>query len=219
MDLREFSSYDWFTISLVLVVIGFVLLKYINTSKYKLLKKLAYSNDYLSLKNKESRFFTAFEHLVIILAHLIAAQFVYFILKDIGYVSNFNIYPFFQVLIIFSIILLLSFLKFQLEKLVNKCMTDSYILTYYQFYKQIIWSYSIFLGIPFLIFIIYNPSGSLTILHISFGFMAGFYLLKMLFLVYKNRSLLIRNWYYFILYLCALEIAPYFFLYKILGVS
>lgn len=219
MSLRAFSSYDWFTISLVLVVIVLVLLKFINPGKYKLLTKLAYSNDYLSLKDKESRFFTTFEHLVIILAHLIAAQFVYFIVKDMSYVSSFNIYPFFKVLIIFTLLSLLSLLKYLLEKLVNKCLTDSDMLSYYQFYKQILWSYSIFLGLPFLIFIIYNPSGSPTILYISFGFMAVFYLLKILFLLYKNRSLLIRNWYYLILYLCALEIAPYFFLYKIFGVS
>ncbi|WP_304138277.1 DUF4271 domain-containing protein [Mesonia mobilis] len=37
-----------------------------------------------------------------------------------------------------------------------------------------------------------------------------------LLLIYrKNQSLITGNWFYFILYLCTLEIAPYFILYKV----
>jgi len=218
LNLRDFFSHDWFTISLILIFISFVLLKYINIVKFNLFVKFAYSNDYFKLKDKEPRYFTTFDNLVIILAHLTAAQFVYFMIRDLNYLEIINIYPFFQVFIIFFLLLLLSFLKYQLEKFVNKCMTNSSFLSFYQFYKQIIWSYSILLGLPFLIFVIYNPSGSTSIVYVSLMLMAFFYGLKILILIYKNRSLLIRNWYYFILYLCALEIAPYFFLYKILGV-
>lgn len=187
-----------------------------NVVKYKLFFKFLYSNDYLKLKDKESRFFTPFDNLVIVIGHLIAAQFIYYLSSD--HLEYINIYPLFQVFVIFFVLLLLSFLKFQLEKFVNKCMTSSNFLSYYLFYKQIIWSYSIFLGLPFLIFVIYNPAGSPVIIEISFLVMAIFYSIKTLLFIYKNRRLLFRNWYYFILYLCTLEIAPYFFLYKILGV-
>jgi hypothetical protein len=219
LTLRDFISYDWFTISLGLIFISVVLLKYINTAKFNLLVKFTYSNDYFKLKDKESRYFTTFDNLIIVLAHLTAAQFVYFLIKDLEYIEIINIYPFFEVVAIFFVLLLLSFVKHQLEKFVNKCMTNSNFLSYYQFYKQIIWSYAILLGLPFLIFVIYNPAGSLSVVYFSFVIMLIFYGFKTLILIYKNRSLLIRNWYYFILYLCALEIAPYFFLYKILGVS
>jgi hypothetical protein len=218
LNLRQFTSFDWFTICLIVIFLGIVVLKSNNVIKFALFAKLAYSDDYFKLKDKELRFFSAFEMIAIVIAHLIITQFIYFLVKDLKLVSDLNLSSLTQVFFLFLIISFISFLKYQIENLVNKCITDSKILRHYQVYKQIIWSYSIYLGLPFLIMAAYYPSDNSTFLFLGLAITVAYYILKILIIIYKNRRLLIGNWYYFILYLCALEIAPYFFLYKIIGV-
>lgn len=219
MNLREITSYDWLTVSIILILVCIIILKNVNIIKFTLFAKLAYSDTYFKHKDKENRFFSSFEIVAILIAHIIVALFLYFIVKDFEFVSDLYFSPFMKLAIIFFTVSFFSFLKYQLEKLVNLCLTDNKMLSYYQVYKQIIWSYAIYLSLPFLIISAYSPLKKEVFLYAGLAIVGTYYVLKILLLIYKNRNLFIGNWYYFILYLCTLEIAPYFFLYKILGVQ
>ncbi len=217
--LRESISYDWFTLSMLLLLIGFVLVKQLYNIKYIQFAKLGFSETYFSEKLKESRYISIFEILIFILSHLVLAQFAYLLIQkenlDVG--LNFN--SFLNVLIVFVIIGVFSILKYYIEKTINFSFQSSSFINYYLFYKQIIWSYSIFLGLPFLVLEVYSPFSSINFVNVSFMIMGLFFVISLLVFAYKNLSLLIRHWFYFILYLCTLEIAPYFFMYKILAVD
>lgn len=216
---RNLISFDWFTVSILLLLVGLMLAKQLYRTRYIQFLKLAFSETYFTAKLKESRFITDFEVLIFALSHIVLAQIIYFlILKNSSYDSlDYN--AFLSISVIFFMLLLFSAVKYGLEKLINFACCKASFLNYYLFYKQVIMSYAIFLGLPFLVFEVYNPISSVNFIYIGLTVMGLFFILNLLIFAYKNLSLLIGNWFYFILYLCALEIAPYFFLYKILAID
>lgn len=217
--LRESVSYDWFTLSFVLLLIGFVLIKQLYSIKYIQFVKLVFSETYFSDKLKELRYVTNFEILIFILSHLVLAQFVYLYIQKEGIDIGLNLNSFLNVLIVFIILGLFSTVKYYFEKFVNFSFCNSSFLNYYLFYKLTVWSYAIFLGLPFLILEVYAPFSSINFMNVSLVIMGLFFVISLLVFAYKNLSLIMRHWFYFILYLCTLEIAPYFFMYKIFAVD
>ena len=217
--LRNYESYDWFTLSLVLLFFGVILLKQYNVVKYFQFIKIGYSDEFWNSKLKESRLVSTFEIILFTLPHMIIAQIIYLFSDQLNMDVLLNFYPFFEVLILFFILSLFSFIKYHLERLINKSLNNSQFLNFYIHYKQVVWTYAVFLGLPFLILSIYLPYKKTEILILSLLIMGHFYMIKLIILGYKNRTELTTHWYYFILYLCTLEIAPYFFLYKIFAVE
>lgn len=217
--LRDLSTNDWFTLSLILVGLGFILLRQINLIKYHKFLQLLYSKVYFKVKLKESHLFTGFELVAFLVANLIFAQACYaYIIKNVEE-NLITFSPFINIALIFALLCVFSFLKIYLEKLVNFCFADHQLLKVYVFYKQMIWSYATYLSLPILIFYMYFPESTYYILLMSFAVMAIFYSLNIIYFIYKNRKQVFGNWYYFILYLCALEIAPYYFMYKMLVIA
>ncbi len=217
--LRNFDSYDWFTLSLILLCFGFLLLRQYNVVKYLQFIKIGYSDAFWTNKLKESRFVTTFEVILFTLPHLAIAQIIYLFSYDSSAFQSIELYPFLEVLILFLVLCLFSVIKYYVEKFINNALNKSSFLDFYIYYKQIIWTYAIFWGLPFLILSIYLPLKNINFLSISLLIMALFYIFKLTTFIYKNRSIMMSNWYYFILYLCTLEIAPYFFIYKIIVVE
>jgi len=215
---RDFISSDWFTISIVLVLMGFVFMKQFYENKFAQFVKLGFSDIYWTDKQKSRDFITGFEIIVFLLSHLVAAQLAYLILQNEGLLNSIDVYPFAIVSVLFIIFFLFSSLKYYFEKLVFTILNNSNFLHYYLFYKQVLWSYSLFLSIPFLILEVYSPYEEINFLSISLVVMGLYYVINLLVLGVKYRSIFIGNWFYFILYICTLEIAPYFFIYKILAV-
>jgi len=217
--LRDFVSFDWFTLSMLLLLVGLVIIKQLYSSKYFQYSKIGFSDTYFTNKLKETRFITNFEVTIFTLSHVVFAQLAFLIVKkeqiDVGLEFNSLV----SLMVIFLISVMFSVIKYYFEKAVNFSFCKSSFLNYYLFHKQIIWSYAIFLGLPFLILEVYSPFKSINFLIIGVVLMGLFFIFNLLIFSYKNLSLLIRYWFYFILYLCTLEIAPYFFLYKIFAVD
>ncbi|RRO16816.1 DUF4271 domain-containing protein [Flavobacteriaceae bacterium 14752] len=216
---RDTISYDWFALSIIVFLIGLVLVKQLYRNKYIQFARLGFSETYFSEKLKESKFITNFEVLIFTLSHFVLAQFAYIFVQKENLDISLNFNSYLNVLIIFLILTLFSVLKYYFEKAINFSLCNSSFLNYYLFYKQIIWSYAFFLGLPFLIFEVYSPFISVNFFIIGLVLIGLFFIINLLFFTYKNLSMLIKHWFYFILYLCTLEIAPYFFLYKIFAVD
>lgn len=217
--LRNLESYDWFTLSLILLLIGIILLKKYNVVKFLQFIKVGYSDIYWINKRKKGRYFSTFEVIIFLLPHLIISQILYLSIDNFNFKLLYEIYPLFNVLILFCFLCLFSFAKYYFEKLINICLGHIPALNFYLFYKQMVWAYAVLLGLPFLIISVYLPYKNFNIIPLSLYIMAGFYTFKIIGLAYKNRKKFTSHWYYIILYLCTLEIAPYFFLYKIFAVE
>ena len=68
--------------------------------------------------------------------------------------------------------------------------------------------------IPFVILLVYLPFNKLVFQYISIGFTVLILLFFYVKLLMQNQKLIFRNLFYFILYLCALEITPLIYFFK-----
>jgi hypothetical protein len=94
---------------------------------------------------------------------------------------------------------------FSLEPLLNQYLYEK--ITYRNFLAIFI-----FLG-NLVFFFIYEPT--LTVLFVFLGIIVVINVVSIFYSYKMNGKLILRNFFYFILYLCALEISPYFILYKL----
>jgi len=217
--IRVHYSYDWFTISLLIIGLVLILLKYLYPIKYNMFFKLLYSKSYFKTKNKETSYISTFENLVFIIANIIATQLIYIFLSQENYENLLFESVLLNLIIIFFVVSIFFLVKYHLEKLINFCFSNHKFLNIYLFYKQAIFSYSIFMALPLLVIIIYFSGMSEVLVYLMLSISGLYFVVNVLYFIYKNRTFALRNWYYFILYLCTLEIAPYYFLYNLIVVA
>ncbi|NGZ90458.1 DUF4271 domain-containing protein [Psychroflexus maritimus] len=110
----------------------------------------------------------------------------------------------------------LRFVSINLIGYVFKLKDYATYLAYYKFNKAIYWFFIFYLGQILLNYSPLNPQ----FLAITIGSVGAIYLLiSIIDFQLRFQNEIIRHWYYFILYLCTLEIAPYIILYKAISES
>lgn len=106
-------------------------------------------------------------------------------------------------------------LKFFTERTLGVLFKGENQFNTYQFYKLSYRSYFAFLLLPVNALFVYAVEPSLLVYKIIIGFIFVFNLVSLFRTFRRYEKLIFNNLFYFILYLCALEIAPYFILYKL----
>ena len=213
---RQLLTNDWFSLSLLLIFSTLLVLKLSNNGKFARLVSLEYIDYYWLLNNRDRHFLTYFEVVVFLLSHLIFTQFLVVFFGD--NLSSFVDLDFSRIqlfLSLFLIMTVLSFTKFYLERVLNFTINQQPLIVFFIFYKQFVWTYALFIALPFLILNEYLQLDSEVFKYGALLVFMLFSLYKLLGFGYKNRSYIFKNWYYFILYICTLEIVPYFLIYKL----
>lgn len=101
-----------------------------------------------------------------------------------------------------------------------------YVVTYFLGFKDLFESYHFkkssyrnLLGIALLAcssILLYNQNHSKTLIFISLGLTGVIVLISIINIASKYRKVILSHPFYFILYFCTLEIAPYYILYKVI---
>jgi len=100
--------------------------------------------------------------------------------------------------------------KYLVEKIIFETLGLSSIFENYNFQKLTCINFiSIFLFLTNLIFLYIIPSPSAFLIYISIGVFLSLYLISITIIMLYNQKMFLKHWFYFILYLCALEIAPF----------
>lgn len=107
-------------------------------------------------------------------------------------------------------------LKFSLEKIIANIVSVDKKMNYIQFYKLSYRNFMALVLLPVCMAFIYIWEPSLTALYISVGIILLMNFITIASIYRKNQQYILSHWFYFILYLCALEIGPYFILYKLI---
>ena len=212
--LRDFVSNDWYVVFCLVSLVVILMAKKIDAQRFSTFLKLFGNNNYLRIYLKEHSFFDRFDSLLFI---NFCINFVVF--GGIGYQFVFepvtmNLLKFSQ---LFSFVAVVVLLKIGLELFLGFVLdlrTLFNILTFQQ-----ISSYN-FIGLillPLNAFIVFGVNFAplaiiLTMVLILLLVVAG-----MTKTVQSNLNILLNNFFYFILYLCTLEIGPYLILYKVLN--
>lgn len=203
-------SNDWITILYIILFIAIVILKLIDTNKVKesFLSFLSFSlikDDSIERKKK----FDTFQIVVFLFSVTVLSLVLYkFKLLKISQ-SEIGLTSF---LPIFIGLLFYLFLKRILEYFLVLLFMIKKRLQFFLFFKNNFLS-----SVCFLLFIslVLSEYTNLNTKYVLF-FAIFLFILRFIFLVLRNKKLVFNKLFYFILYLCALEIAPLFVLFKLM---
>lgn len=211
--IREIISYEWFTIFMVLGLVFITTAKVLFTNRFLDFIGVIGNSKYLKLYTKDQKFIDFFDALLFFNLVISVTIFAYLSYLTLEPTQIFELDMFLKFLLGVTS---LSVIKILVERLVGSLFEIDPLIDSYLFQKTSYKNFSGFLLLLINALFLYtiNPSKEIIIVAISImvlinliGFMTSF----------KNHQKVVtNNIFYFILYLCALEIGPYLILYKII---
>ena len=205
---RIIESLDWVTLIMVGCILIIAILKVIYPKRFNDFIRLPVSNNYFLAKGKSEELRHPFSILLFIIQLISISLFINLFFLEKG---KANVLLFLQILFVVFVFIIV---KTSIEKIIGTIFSIEKLIDHYIYEKL---SYRNFLSLLLIIanlIFYFSIKPDLNILLILTGIL---FLGNMLILSYsyKNyRSLIFSNLFYFLLYICALEISPYLILYK-----
>ncbi len=211
---REIISNEWYTI-LIVLCIG--ILAFVKTAFSNRLNDFLWvigNSKYLKIYSRDQKFIDQFEGLLF-LNLIISLALFYFIWYNTFFDSiAFDIILFIKLFIGIGAIILIKVL---LERLIGSLFEIDLLIDSYVFQKTNYKNYIGLVLLPINILLIFAVQPSKAIIYIVISVLFIINLVGFITSFKMHQKLILNNLFYFILYLCALEIAPYIILYKILN--
>lgn len=199
---------DWVTLIMVGCILIIAILKVIYPKRFNDFIRLPVSNNYFLAKGKSEELRHPFSILLFVIQLISISLFVNLFFLEKG---KANVLLFLQILFVVFVFIIV---KTSIEKIIGTIFSIEKLIDHYIYEKL---SYRNFLSLLLIItnlIFYFSIKPDLNTLLILTGIL---FLVNMLILSYsyKNyRSLIFSNLFYFLLYICALEISPYLLLYK-----
>ena len=210
--LREVISNEWITILIVICITILTIVKFSYSKRFFDFSWIIVNSNYLKIYSRDNKYLDNFNVLLFTNQIIGISIFVYLIFKT--YINDLSIDLILSLKVI-GVFIVIIFTKFFIELLIGWLFNINALIGSYLFQKM---NYKNLIGIiliPINIILVYavEPTEKLI-----YGFLIGLLVLNFIgFLsTFKtHQKLLLSNSFYFILYLCALEIGPYIILYKL----
>ena len=210
--IRDIYSNELFTILLLLGMIVIAIAKLTAPKRFEDFLLVIGNSKYLKIYTREQKFFDKFDALLFSNLILSIATFSFIIYRNIYNIKGIDVNIIFKIIIgVGSFILI----KVLIERLIASIFEIDNIIDQYLFQKI---SYKNYLGLlllPINAILLYSFNNSLTLIYIFIGLLLIVNIIGLITSFKTHQSLIKHNLFYFILYLCALEIAPYLILYKV----
>ncbi len=211
--LREIVSNDWFTSFLIIGLACITLCKYLFAPRFKDFITVIGNSKYLKIYSRDQKFIDGFDALLFLNLIISVALFAYITYSSTIHPSEFDSNQFFKLIFGVGVIFLIKVL---LERLIGSLFEIDDLIDSYLFQKTTYKNYSGLLLLPMNCLLIYTISPSRTAILICFTLIVIINLVGFIDSFKNHQKLLLNNFFYFILYLCALEIGPYLILYKLI---
>jgi len=203
---KTILSFDWITLALVLSLLSLTLAKYISQNKFLTFIILPFNHKYIVLSNKKGRLFNWFHILTTLFQCINLSLFVVLIKRtwDTSKIENESqvflfIVAFTILFIAFKILLqLFKSYVFNTQKLVLDLIFRK--ITYFNYSSLIMFISNVIL--------VYMLDGSKTVIYISVVLILSINAIGLAKLIKNHQNIISHYIFYFILYLCTLEIAP-----------
>lgn len=210
---RILEPRDWAT---YLFVFSFVLIAITKTafeSRFSEFLRILVSDKYIKVYKDTSHLMSGFTILLFIVQIISFSFFIQLVLNYFGYVTKTDWVIFLRIFTLFGIFVLSKFL---IEKIVATIFNIEEFAEQFNLQKV---SYRTFIGLlllPINIYLFYNNTSSDILIYCTIGLILIINLFSYLVSLKIYQNLVIGKLFYFILYLCALEIAPYYFIYYLI---
>ncbi|GAA4804504.1 DUF4271 domain-containing protein [Litoribaculum gwangyangense] len=210
--LRNIISNELFTILLVVGLVIIAMAKLTAPKRFDDFLIVLGNNKYLKIYARDQKFLDIFDGLLFGNLILSLSVFCYLIYQNLTETREVSFNIMFKLGIgIASFILI----KVLVERLIASLFEIDKLIDTYIFQKI---SYKNYLGLlllPINALLLYTFKPTLTLFYIIIGLLLIVNIVGLLSLFKAHQSLIKNNLFYFILYLCALEITPYIILYKV----
>ncbi|WP_264520293.1 DUF4271 domain-containing protein [Flavobacterium sp. N1994] len=210
---RVLEPRDWATYLFILSFALIAISRTVFETRFSEFLRILISDKYIKIYKDTSHLMSGFTILLFIVQVISFSFFIQLLLHSLGYVSKTDWIIFLRIFTFFGIFVLSKFL---IEKIVATIFNIEEFTEQFNLQKV---SYRTFIGVvllPINIYLFYNNSSSNVLLFCIIGVILAINLYTYLISLKIYQNLLIGKLFYFILYLCALEIAPYYFIYYLI---
>jgi hypothetical protein len=207
---RIVENKDWATLLFVLSFATVALTKSVFENRFADFTKLIYSDKYTSIYKDSSHLMSGFTIALFLVQIISFAFFIQLSLSYFGYASKTDWILYLQI-ITFLIYFVLS--KFLIEKIIATAFDIDEFIEHFNLQKVIYRTYMGLFILPINVILFYYDNISRSVPLLIIGIMLTVNTFVYFVSVKNHQNLIFSKLFYFILYLCALEIAPYYFMY------
>jgi hypothetical protein len=207
---RVVENKDWVT---SLFLVAFVLIAVARTgfeNRFNEFSRLVISNKYIKIYKDTSQMMSWFNILLFFIQIVSITFFIQILISLLGYGSKTNYILYIQ---IFTIMCVFILSKYLIEKIISASFGIEEFADQFNLEKVTYRNYFGMLLLLLNVILYYTPRIPITIIYVILSIIllanAVFYTKSLK----KYQKLIMGKLFYFILYLCALEIAPYYFFY------
>ncbi|OYU81146.1 MAG: DUF4271 domain-containing protein [Flavobacterium sp. BFFFF1] len=209
---RVLENKDWATVLFVVCFALLALAKTVFEGRFAEFSRLIFSDKYIKIYKDSSNLMSWFTILLFIVQVISIAFFIQFLLSYFsnGQISKTDWVLYLRLLTLTGVFILSKFL---VEKIISVSFNIEEFIEQFNLQKV---SYRTYLGLlllPVNIFLFYNNNVSAAAIYSIISIILIINVLTYLNSLKIYQNLIISKLFYFILYLCALEIAPYYFMY------
>lgn len=207
---RILVNKDWATVLFVLAISIIALNKTVFSVRFNEFIKLGYSDKYNKVYKDTNNLLSWFTISMFVIQLLSFSFFILLLLSYFNYTQTDNYITYIQI-ITFLFVFILS--KFLIEKIIGTTINSESIVDQFNLIKV---NYRAFLGfvlLPINIILYYNSWPIKAVFYIILTVFLLYNVFTYYFLVKTYQKTILGNLFYFILYLCTLEILPYYFMY------
>ena len=210
LHLRVIENKDWATILFVLSFAIIAMTKSAFENRFSDFAKFIYSDKYTNVYKDSSNLKSGFTISLFFVQIISLAFFIQLSLSFFGYASKTDWILYIQI-ITFLIFFVLS--KFLIEKIIATAFGIEEFVEQFNLQKVTFRTYIGLVILPINIILFYYNSISRNILIFFIAIVLIVNIFTYLVSIKNYQNIIFSKLFYFILYLCALEIAPYYFMY------
>ncbi len=210
---RIIENNDWAT-ALFLLSFGLIVItRNVFENRFYDFIRLIISDKYTKIYRESSHLFGGFTIMLFTTNLLSLSFFIQLVFHHLGYGAKTDWILFVQ---IFTFLTVFILSKFLIEKIIAAIFDIDEIIETFNLQKLNFRTYLGLLLLPVTALLYYNDFLSNSLLYVIIGVLLIINLLTYFVSLKNYQNLIFSHLFYFILYLCALEIAPYYFLYYLI---
>lgn len=211
--LRDILYNDWITVFIFLGLVFITLAKYMYTNRFMDFIGIIGNSKYLKIYARDQKFIDGFDMLLFLNLVISISVFGYVSYQNLLYQHPFDIIVFLKVIFAVGAIILIKIL---LERLIGSLFEMDKLMDIYLFQKTSYKNFTGFVLFPINLLLVYSVTPTVLIFYIVIGIIVLVNLIGFIITLKNYQNIVVNNLFYFILYLCALEIGPYLILYKLI---
>ena len=209
-QVRSIENKDWATALFIISFAVIAITKSIYENRFFDYSKLIVSDKYNKIYKESSQLLSWFNIALMFVLFISMSFFIQLILDHLGLASKYDWVLFIQLFTICSIFILG---KFIVEKIIGVAFDFEELIEHYNLQKVNYRTYISVCLLPINMLLYYTDNLSITVIYILIAVVLVANILSYLNSLKIYQKFIIGKLFYFILYLCTLEIAPYYFVY------